>query len=179
MQHFYQNIPGWFTFSDFYKEIVNAAMDGNHFIEVGAFRGRSAAYMAVEIINSGKNIKFDVVDVWDTADNSLKIFKNNLSSVLLNVNPIQMDSIEASKMYKDNSIDFIYIDSGHIAEYTYNEILSWYPKVKNGGILSGHDYKNDSWPGVTMAVDKFFGKKNVRIHPKDSYTWIMYKKIKC
>ena len=38
--------------------------DNAHFVEVGTWQGNSAAYMAVEILNSGKNIQFDVYDIW-------------------------------------------------------------------------------------------------------------------
>ena len=33
-------------------------------MEVGSFLGKSAVFMAVEIINSGKRIKFDCIDHW-------------------------------------------------------------------------------------------------------------------
>ena len=44
--------------------MVGRFESGAHFVEVGTFLGKSAIYMAVEIINSGKNIKFDCVDHW-------------------------------------------------------------------------------------------------------------------
>jgi hypothetical protein len=67
MEHFYnENIFGenWFDYSELYKSQVNKAIDGSHFVEVGSWKGRSSAFMAVEIINSGKKIKFDCVDTW-------------------------------------------------------------------------------------------------------------------
>ena len=36
-----------------------------HFVEVGSYKGRSTSFMAVEIANSGKQIKFDCVDTWE------------------------------------------------------------------------------------------------------------------
>jgi hypothetical protein len=64
MQHFYQNIQGWFTFPSFYTNLVNQSKDGYHIVEVGTWKGTSAAFLAVEIINSGKNIKLDCIDTW-------------------------------------------------------------------------------------------------------------------
>jgi hypothetical protein len=107
MEHFYEKIQGWFDYQDLYKLIVNKLPNGSHIVEVGAWKGRSTAYLAVEIINSGKNIKLDVVDLWTgelkdpTAFNTdaefmaynrdiLPLFKKNLASVLHILTPIQM-----------------------------------------------------------------------------------------
>ena len=64
MEHFYNNIDGWFDFQIIYSQMVNKFSDRSHFVEIGAWLGKSTSYMAVEIINSGKNIKLDVVDDW-------------------------------------------------------------------------------------------------------------------
>ena len=65
MEHFYQNIgEDWFSYPQLYKRIVDNSQDGSHIVEVGSWKGRSAAFMAVEIINSNKKIKFDCVDTW-------------------------------------------------------------------------------------------------------------------
>lgn len=66
MEHFADRIHGWFDESDmlFYQSIVAAAPSLAHFVEVGSWKGRSSAYMAVEIHNSGKKIQFDCVDTW-------------------------------------------------------------------------------------------------------------------
>ena len=66
MDHFYNSIHGYFDFQNIYTAAVNAApQDGAHFVEVGSWKGTSSAYMAVEIVNSKKNILFDCVDTWE------------------------------------------------------------------------------------------------------------------
>lgn len=62
IEHFYQNIQGWFTFPNLYSSIVNHYPNDSHFVEIGVWKGKSAAYMAVEILNSQKSIKFDCID---------------------------------------------------------------------------------------------------------------------
>ena len=64
MEHFYKNIKGWFTFPNLYKQVVEKQQSEAHFVEVGSFLGKSTCCMAVESINSNKNIKFDCVDIW-------------------------------------------------------------------------------------------------------------------
>ena len=63
--------------------------------------------------------------------------------------------------FKDNSLDFIYIDGNHQYEYVKKDIELYYPKIKKGGIISGHDYYlceeiNKSNYGVVKAVREFF-----------------------
>jgi SAM-dependent methyltransferase len=154
IEHFYNNIgENWFTYAPFYKEMVEFFPDGSHFVEVGCWKGRSATYMAVEINNSNKKIKFDCVDLWDgsneplynknkdVVDNVLyQVFLKNIEPVKHIINPIRMSSVEASKLYLDESLDFVFIDACHEYECVKEDIISWYPKIKKGGIIAGHDF---------------------------------------
>ena len=66
MDHFHEDVYGFSQIDLFalYRKMVEKFPSGSHFVEVGAFLGKSAVYMAVEIINSGKLIKFDCIDHW-------------------------------------------------------------------------------------------------------------------
>jgi hypothetical protein len=68
MKHFFHSIQGWFNFEKLYHQVVKQTAVPAHFVEVGAWRGKSAAYMAVEILNTNRAIKFDVVDTWLGSD---------------------------------------------------------------------------------------------------------------
>jgi glycosyltransferase involved in cell wall biosynthesis len=139
--------------------------------------------MAVEIINSNKDIKFDCVDTWKgsiehtaydviTEEKLYDVFLSNIEPVKQVVNPIRMTSVEASKLYEDNSLDFVFIDASHEYEDVKADILAWLPKVKIGGILAGHDY--DTFEGVNRAVDEIFNINDLEI---SEYCYI-YKKNK-
>ena len=84
---------------------------------------------------------------------------------------------EIANKFQDNSIDLIYIDGDHYYDEVKKDLLLWYPKVKKGGIFSGHDYSL-SW-GVKKAVDELF--KNVTVipegHPDDGNqpSWVIKK----
>ena len=168
MEHFHYKIPGWFTFPGLYSEAVDR-YDNAHFVEVGSFQGASAAFMAVEIINSGKNIKFDCVDIWgrfaidglnlkepEKAPDDLvyQLFLKNIEPVKDYINVIQNYSVKAAWTYKDNSLDFVFIDADHAFEAVTDDLSAWYPKVKRGGTIAGHDYFTDK--PVEFAVNKFF-----------------------
>ena len=183
VKHFYERIDGWFTYPRLYKEMVEHFDDGAHFVEVGSWMGRSAAFMAVEIANSIKDIRFDCVDTWAGSSEHINPkspfyrpeltdpqwlfnqFKTNLKPVLPLVNPIRMTSLEASTLYPDGSLDFVFIDASHEYEDVLDDIKAWMPKVKPTGILAGHDYHQKD---VKKAVDEIFGSV-----AEQEYCWVV------
>ena len=167
MEHFFQNIQNWFTFPDIYRYMVRTYPDGSHFVEVGAWLGCSATFMAVEIINSGKNIKFDAVDTWEgnIEHKDLEVVKEhklfdeflkNIEPVKDVINPIRMESTKAATLYEDNSLDFVFIDGSHEYEDVLADLQAWFPKIKKGGHIAGHDFP---WKNVKRAVEEFFSDK--------------------
>ena len=150
MEHFYSSVEGWFNYPNFYKRMTDKMVDGSHYVEIGSWMGSSVAFVAVEIINSGKKVKFDCVDTWKGSsehqhveevktDTLYEKFLSNIEPVRHVVNPIRMDSVLAAGLYQDNSLDFVFIDACHDYEAVKKDIEAWYPKVKGGGIISGHD----------------------------------------
>ena len=85
----------------------------------------------------------------------------------------EMSSVEAVKLFGNNSIDYIYIDAVHRYEEVKADIKAWFPKVRAGGILAGHDYKtcycnkpNHSdcgYTGLRRAVDEFVKEYGLRL----------------
>lgn len=170
MEHFYHGIgEDWFNYQELYSKMVNRFSDGSKFVEIGSWKGRSAAFMAVEIINSGKKIQFDCVDNWEFIsglqnDIEQHLFGNDIYSEFLHniepvnhvINPVKSISWEAANQYEDSSLDFIFIDAAHDYVSVKKDILAWLPKLKKDGVIAGHDYTDDH-PGVIKAVDEVFG----------------------
>ena len=160
----------WFSYPKLYSEMVYKFEDGSHFVELGSWKGKSSCYMATEIANSNKKITFDCIDTWGGSLEHGEIFKdnNNLYDLFINnmkhvkdyYRPIRMETVKAHDLYKDQSLDFIFIDADHSYEAIQRDIKNWYPKLKQEGIIAGHDY-TIGWPGVVQAVDEFFGKNNI------------------
>lgn len=158
MQHFYQNIDGWFSYEHLYREAVRQAPNGAHFVEIGSFKGCSGSFLAVELINSGKEFTLDLIDTWEgSSEHQLgaacevkevvegtlyETFLRNMEPVKGRFNPIRMKSQDAVHLYADNSIDFIMIDGEHTVEAVTNDIRAYLPKMKKGGIMTG----DDAWP---------------------------------
>jgi hypothetical protein len=151
MQHYYQDIQGWFSFPQLYSNVVQKFPEGSHFVEVGVWKGTSAAYMGVEIINSGKKIKFDCIDPFVPVGDEMPEFKithEDLKNTFIeNMKPLEgyynlitIGSPECAEAYEDKSVDFVFIDGDHSYDAVVRDIKAWGPKIKSGGILSGHDY---------------------------------------
>jgi predicted O-methyltransferase YrrM len=180
MDHFYDKIQGWRQFHELYSQKVREAKENSTFVEIGSWLGKSAVYMAVEILNSGKKIQFDCVDTWRGSvehqkvpgllDDSIYLdFLKNIKPVRNIIFPIRTDSLKASTLYEDNSLDFVFIDASHQYIDVKNDIAAWYPKVKIGGTLAGHDYSCSK--GVTQAVHEFFKKKEYALSIKSENCW--------
>ena len=146
--------------------------------------------MGVEIINSNKKIKLNCIDTWNGSienispgeigfepnllldkDYIFKIFKESIKPLGNVVTFIRSDSLFASNLYADESLEFVFIDASHQYKDVKDDIQAWFPKVKKGGIIAGHDY---SWcDDVKRAVDEFFIGKSIE---EEDGCWIHYKR---
>jgi len=53
-------------------------------------------------------------------------------------------SVEAAEQFAPASLDFVFIDGNHTFEYVVQDIATWEPKVRPGGMVCGHDYWNSA-----------------------------------
>ncbi len=74
----------------------------------------------------------------------------------------------------DESLDFVFIDGDHSEEFVRRDIYNYYNKVKNGGIVSGHDF---SFADVNKVLSEFMIEKNIETicHDKVTDAWFFYK----
>lgn len=74
-------------------------------------------------------------------------------------------------------LDFVFIDADHSYDGCKADIAAWYPKVKQGGWICGHDYGNAGFPGfgVNQAVDEFIAANNLTLDLGDDFTWFARK----
>lgn len=178
MEHFYKKIQGWSSFVPWYKEAVQAAPPNKPsiFVELGTWKGKSAAYMAVEIANSRKPIRFYTVDTFQGSDEPAhhadpviqqgrleEVARKNLAPVAKYVTVVKRDSAEFASEFGDESVDFVFIDAGHTYELVTADIDAWWPKLKPGGIMAGDDF---TWDGVHKAVYEAFSELDGRYAPE-------------
>ena len=130
-------------------------------VEVGTFEGTLAAH----ILNDWNGILY-MVDVWrkldgdeyeDASNSDIEsdVFKSAMRSIrgmedrgLM----LRMKSTQAAHLFADESLDFIYIDANHKYEYVCEDLEVWWPKLKSGGLMSGHDYMHQiDWDNPPFA----------------------------
>ena len=72
---------------------------------------------------------------------------------------IRAFSVDAARCAADGSLDFVFIDADHGYDGIRDDVRLWWPKIRIGGLFSGHDYrhhKNKTGEfGVKRAVDEF------------------------
>lgn len=183
--HYADTVPGWFDYGDLFTSLVAAHGDGAHFVEVGGWKGKSAAFMGVEIANSGKAIRYDVVDTWagssEHADDPdvlngrlFDVFLANTATVREYVRPVRSTSVEAAASYPDASLDAVFLDGDHSTAAVVADCMAWWPKVTPGGVLMGHDR---DWQSVGRGVKAFEQFAGVKLRPVSSRSWVLRKPL--
>lgn len=125
-------------------------------VEVGTFKGE----FSKEIMYLWDGTLY-MVDVWSPlnpdeyidASNHSNFEQNHIyGEAIKNISGnedraimVRAKSEIAANMFEDGSLDFVYIDANHAYDYVVQDIALWYPKVKPGGYLCGHDYIDIDW----------------------------------
>lgn len=86
-------------------------------------------------------------------------------------------SHDAAATMPDASLDFVFIDADHGYDGCKRDLQAWWPKVKAGGLFSGHDYENTLYPkfGVKRAVDEFASERGLPVSLGANFTWFITK----
>jgi predicted O-methyltransferase YrrM len=184
MASHYLSIEGWFDFENIYELVLRRAGSKKaHIVEVGAYKGRSSCYMAERMRATGAQISFDVVDTFcgDADVGRFDLwpeFAANLerAGVLDSVRPCRAASVQAAKAHGDGSLDFVFIDAAHSFEAVTHDLAAWWPKLRQGGLIAGHDYTYS--PGVRAAVDGFVAARGLgRAFRADGSSWLIYRSV--
>lgn len=141
--------------------------------EVGVFKGK----FSVEILKRNPK-KLFLIDPWAHQDDKFyNSDKTNVNSkefdrIFGNVTKgfsgdkrveiVRKFSFDASRDFKDNHFYFIYIDAIHDFKNVLADMEAWFPKVRPGGWLCGHDFSG-GWPEVKKAVGAFQGRHGLNL----------------
>jgi len=152
--------------------------------EVGVFRGKNAEVLKQQFPNA----HLYLIDPWvptkeyldsgSAVSDDLKVYEKAFERVLRlfekdpNVTLIQKTAKEAASLIPNN-LDLVFIDANHAYASVKEDILTYHPKVRSGGILSGHNYGRSRIPSVKQAVQELFndnfilGQDEVWLHIKN------------
>ncbi len=156
----WSSVDGFFNYWPFYDVIAGRIQDGDEIAEVGVWLGRSIIYMAQRLQRQGKpNVRLYAVDTFrgevDQSEHAATVeqcggsirgeFDGNVArcGVAEMIRTIEGDSAQSADLVPDKSLSFVYIDAAHDYESVKRDIMAWFPKVKPGGTMAGHDANHE------------------------------------
>lgn len=176
----------WFTYQDFYEA---AASDPAFkiFVEVGVWKGHSLCHLVKKLQERATPFTVFAVDLWDKLPKENELWHSHQEQMPIlysiynyvlsktgtrkDVFDYRMNSLDAARDFRDGSVDFCFLDASHDKEAVLQDLDAWYPKVRKGGIIAGHDISSR---GVFEAVREFnFGCGVMENVEQD--TWAVWK----
>jgi len=148
-----------FLHCDELQKLVELAADKD-VLEVGSYRGLSAWGMA----HTAKHVT--CVDTFKACTNGQRQEEqfttlaefDRVTAGFTNVTRLPFSSERAHELIPEQaSFDFIFLDAMHDYENVLADIRRWWPRVRPGGVMAGHDYRHADFPGVEKAFDEVFG----------------------
>jgi len=170
---YWYDIDGWFTWRAAQEEAVQTFGENSRFVEVGTYLGRSLCSLAEVAKQGGKHFTIIGIDTCrgsgpegsrgkdyhaDAVNSGGGTFAGTLHKNILdcgfgeNILLIIADSVVASGIFSERSLDWVHLDARHDYASLKADIEAWLPKVKVGGWLSGDDYDVEKWPDVVKSV---------------------------
>jgi len=146
-----------------FSEIFLSAWKGKLYLMVDPW----IAYAEEEYIDSA-NLPQQMQEVaYVSAKNRMSVFGDRAEFM-------RMTSLEASRLMADGILDFVYIDARHDYFDVMMDMMAWWPKLKRGGILAGHDFQMSL---VRYAVLEFCRKMNLFLYGThdDIPSWYLFK----
>jgi hypothetical protein len=135
--------------------------------EIGVDKGD----FSEEILKITDPAKLHLIDMWGDQEryhDGLKLlveekFKNEIDKKKIEIK-VGL-STDVLKAFPDHYFDWVYLDTAHTYDVTAAELLVLKDKVKDNGIIAGHDYIIGNWNadfryGVIEAVHEFCVKQN-------------------
>jgi len=149
-----------------YHNLVNKG------VEVGTFKGEFS-----KVLLSSWPGNLYMVDPWRelgdeyTGDSNHKFHKNAYGEAMQSIYGFEERAFmlrglskQMVDLFDEDSLDFVYIDGNHEYSFVKEDISLWYPKVKKGGIVSGHAYCLFNGSGDGWYQDKNFHEDGINKH---------------
>jgi predicted O-methyltransferase YrrM len=90
-----------------------------------------------------KELNLDILYLVDFDPRATKYMAERFKDAKIQTRILNTDSRVAAKNITE-TLDFVYIDANHDYDSVMVDICLWYPKIRKGGILAGHDYQRSN-----------------------------------
>jgi predicted O-methyltransferase YrrM len=153
-------IQGWMKPRElaFLFGVAHSIPPGGKVVEIGSWKGRStvaiceglhgASMYAVDTFRGDADLAKRYAGEIEEDRVYEEFCEHTAPYAFLEV--LRMTSAEACGRFDDASLDWVFIDGDHTFEQVHEDISCWLPKVKPGGLVSGHDYP---YGPIKKAVD--------------------------
>ena len=128
--------------------------------ELGVRRGELTA----SLLERHPGLSMIAVDLWAPHptfterydhEGDLRRFRENVRDFEARVTVLRLLTTEAARHVADGSLDFVFVEATHTYAALASDLDAWLPKLRPGGLVSGHDY-HPHWDdgGVMRCVDE-------------------------
>jgi hypothetical protein len=141
--------------------LLSRLPNGGTVAEIGVARGDFSS----EILSKTSPESLHLIDVWDSERYHQGLYETVQSRFEEEIGEETVEihrglSTEMADRFPDVYFDWVYIDTDHSYETTLSELKTYDPKIKDNGIIAGHDYSMGNWKsayryGVIEAVHEF------------------------
>lgn len=158
------SIHGWMSPRELHW-LAEKAIQAKVIIEVGCYHGRST-----RALGDNTNGIVYAVDPWEKfyPDNNgnkhciepdvyPQFYENMKDLILLG----KVKPVKEYFTYFGQRADMIFLDGDHRADTLRHDIECAEKMINPGGIICGHDYTHEHWPGVKQAVDEHYNGKEI------------------
>lgn len=139
-------------------------------VELGVWKGQNAA----DLLDAWPQLILYLVDAFDAnhqtstrpyTQEQIEEVRDEFDTLFADIPEwryllLEMTTHRARQYVFRQFVDFVFVDAGHDYESVRQDIALWWPKVRAGGVLCGHDYNGRSDRkgvfGVKRAVDEAF-----------------------
>ena len=151
-------------------------------VEIGTGAGRTTAILADAVAGKGSIVytvdNYSCVEKYGEYGWDAEVAKKNLLKLDLHGHTRFLigESAEVAKAFV-LEIDFLFIDGPHSYKGVCIDMDSWCPKVRKGGIISGHDFNPNCSDGrnvIKAIFDKLIlNPTNQRLDVRERIWWLV------
>jgi hypothetical protein len=146
-----EQVTGFIQFLEKCRQITG---DRSLFVEIGANVGESC------LLASAFDFIETVVSIDPFGEYQFEDYKKRTRHCSRTY--IRNKSEAVANKFSDSEIDILYVDGDHSYESVSRDLELYHPKIKEGGVLGGHDY-GKAHPETIKAVDEFCEKNDLQI----------------